>query len=188
MDCVGCRLEIGPTGGLVRPSRNTAWMVMLLWFGFCLACTHSQGRGSLADAADVAAGDASGPSSGALVDMLEVPQDGWDRQPSSSDGADTATAGPESSNPWLDAGWIIDGPCSDNPSDLMQVLATSLGSSFCARTASSQPEGYITFDSDGQVTLISGYRVPANTEAWVDSLATYSWPCLAGQTIAYGCS
>ena len=70
----------------------------------------------------------------------------------------------------------------------MQALATNLGSSFCSRTTSSQPEGYIKFDSEGRVTLINGYRVPADQEAWVDSLAAYRWPCLANQTIAYGCS
>ena len=91
-------------------------------------------------------------------------------------------------NLWPDASWTIDGACGDNPNDLMQVLATSLGSSFCSRTASNQPEGYIYFDGEGRVTSISGYRVPADKQAWVDSLAAYRWPCLAGQTIAYGCS
>ena len=104
----------------------------------------------------------------------------------SLDGADAADL--EVSNPWGDAGWITDGPCSDNPSDLMQVLATSLGSPFCTRTASGQPEGYIDFDSDGPVYFITGYRVPADKVAWVDSLAAFRWPCLAGQTVAYGCS
>jgi hypothetical protein len=70
----------------------------------------------------------------------------------------------------------------------MQVLATSLGSLFCSRTATNQPEGYINFDSEGRVTSITGSRVPPDKAAWVDSLAAYRWPCLAGQTIAYGCS
>jgi len=60
----------------------------------------------------------------------------------------------------LDGAGVIDGQCSDNPSDLMDALALSLGSSFCSRTSSSQPEGYISFDSGGRVSYTSGYRVP----------------------------
>jgi hypothetical protein len=134
--------------------------------------------------------DAPAGDLGLAVDLLDertglpetaiAPRDG-----SSSDGADTPSL--ETSDPWLDSGWIIDGPCSDNPSNLMQVLATSLSAPNCSRTASNQPEGYIDFDSEGRAIFITGYRVPADTEAWVDSLAAYRWPCLAGQIIAYGC-
>ena len=189
---------------------------MLACFGFCFACTHPLGNRSGADAADVrrdgvvglggeapadmayaqpgevdSAPDSAAGDSGAAADLLDghtsltetamATHDGL-----SSDGGDAPAL--ETSNPWLDSGWIIDGPCSDNPSNLMQVLATSLGSPFCSRTASNQPEGYIDFDSDGRVTSITGDRVPADKDAWVASLAAYRWPCLAGQIIAYGCS
>jgi hypothetical protein len=183
---------------------------------FCLACTHPLSGRSGTDAADVRPDGVVGPGSDAPADMAGTQPDEVDAAPdiaagdfgptvdsldaptdlpeaaiaprdgSSSDGADAPAL--ETGNPWLDSGWIIDGPCSDNPSNLMQVLATSLGSPFCSRTASSQPEGHIDFDSEGRVTIITGNRVPTDKEAWVDSLAAYRWPCLAGKIIAYGCS
>jgi hypothetical protein len=189
---------------------------MLSWIGLCLACSQPLGSRNGVDAADVSPAGAGSPSNDALTDMagsqvddvnpvldsaaensmsgadvLDIrgglgeaamtPRDGF-----SSEGADAPAL--EVGNPWTDAGWSIDGPCSIYPSNLLQVLATSLGSPYCARTGSSQPEGNIYFDSDGRVTMIAGYRIPDDKEAWVDSLAAYRWPCLAGQNIAYGCS
>ncbi len=189
---------------------------MLSWIGLCLSCSHPLGTRGGADAAGVSPDAAVGSISDFPTDMAGSPPDGVDpvrdtaagdsrpgaeafdtresqaeaamspRDGFSLDGADAPAL--EVSNPWIDAAWIIDGPCSDYPSNLLEILATSLGSPFCARTASSQPEGYIDFDSEGRVTLITGYRVPDDKEAWVDSLAAYRWPCLAGQIIAYGCS
>jgi hypothetical protein len=90
---------------------------------------------------------------------------------------------------WADAHWMIDGACSENPPDLMQVLAASLESHEirCTRTAVSDPEGYIDFDNDGRVRGIIGRRIPGDPNGWVMSLAGYRWPCLANQTIGYGC-
>jgi len=191
--------------------------VMLSCLGLCLACSHPLGSSrSGADATDVSPDGVSGQSGDAQTDMAgsqldvvdAVPDivagdsgpgaDSFDSRESpaeaamlgrdgfSSESADAPAW--EVGNPWSDAGWIIDGPCSENPSDLMQILATSVGSGFCSRTASSQYEGYINFDSDGRVTFIFGYPAPVDKEAWVDSLAAYRWPCLAGQSVAYGCS
>ena len=192
--------------------RGMMGKAMLACFGFCIACTHPLGDRSGADAADVRHDDVVGlggkdpadtadaqsgevdsaaGDSGATADLLDGHTGLTETAMSTRDGlsSDVGDAPAlETSNPWLDSGWIIDGPCSDNPSNLMQVLATSLGSPFCSRTASNQPEGYIDFDSNGLVTFITGYRVPADKDAWVASLAAYRWPCLAGQIIAYGCS
>ena len=196
--------------------RRMAHKAMLFWFGLCLACSHPLGSRSGADAADVSLDGVGDPSTDAPTDIAGSKPDLVDpildaAAGESSSGADTldtreslaeaampprdgfsseGTDAPalEVGNPWTDAGWIIDGPCSIYPSNLLQILATSLGSPYCARTGSSQPEGNIYFDSDGRVTGIAGYRVPDDKEAWVDSLAAYRWPCLAGQNIAYGCS
>jgi hypothetical protein len=196
--------------------RRMARKAMLSWIGLCLACSHPLGDRSRADAADVSPDVTTGPSGDAPTDMAGSEPDAVDpmldtavgesksgadtldtresqaeaavtlRDGFSSEGTDVPSL--EVDNPWSDAGWIIDGPCSDYPSNLLQILATSLNSPFCARTGSSQPEGDIGFDSDGRVTSITGYRVPDDKDAWVGSLAAYRWPCLAGQTIAYGCS
>jgi len=106
--------------------------------------------------------------------------------------ADAADAAASEVSIWADAHWLIDGACSDNPQDLMQVLAASLETHqiVCNRTATvlNEPYGYIAFDGDGRILSITGRLIPADPEGWVESLATYRWPCLASQTIAYGCS
>jgi len=182
----------------------------------CLACTQTSARKSMADAAgvrpdgeaglgsdasvdralsppdqaipalDTAAGNAEAATDlpGERADLAEI--DGTQPDGITPDSPDSAEG--ETGKPGTDSGGILDGPCRDNPSDLMQVLATSIGSSFCSRTASTQPYGFIGFDGEGQVTFINGNHVPVDKDAWVASLATYRWPCLANQTIAYGCS
>jgi hypothetical protein len=181
MDQEAWESEIRRMQRSASPWQRIVRKTMLPWLGFCLACTHSQGsnRGS-ADAADVRPDDAPAPGDTSANKAVD------EREALSPDGASTSASEVSDSRP--DARQIIDGQCGDNPSDLMQVLATSLGSLFCSRTASNQPEGYINFDSEGRVTSITGSRVPPDKAAWVDSLAAYRWPCLAGQTIAYGCS
>jgi hypothetical protein len=49
------------------------------------------------------------------------------------------------------------------------------------------PLGVVKVDSEGHIvdnTLWSG----ASKQAWLDSLANQSWPCLAGQDVPYDCS
>jgi hypothetical protein len=107
---------------------------------------------------------------------------------------DATDAAASEASLWADAHWLIDGACSDNPRDLMQILAASLSTHeiMCSRTESNligiDPEGYIAFDAEGRVRYITGRRIPADPVGWVESLAAYRWPCLASQTIAYGCS
>jgi len=126
---------------------------------------------------------AEAPDSGAdLPEAAIFAQDG-----SLPDSADTPAA--ETNNPWLDAHWSISDGCSDNPPDLMQALAMAMGVSHCSRTAmTGYYEGIIIFDRTGQVTYITGDYMPTDPQGWVDSLAPYRWPCLASQTIAYGCA
>ena len=129
--------------------------------------------GALADARD---------SGADLPEAAILAQDG--ASPDSPDAPVT-----ETNNPWLDAHWSISGGCSDNPSDLMQALAIARGVAYCTRTVmTSYYEGIIIFDSTGRVAYITGDYVPADPQGWVDSLAPYRWPCLASQTIAYGCA
>ena len=87
-----------------------------------------------------------------------------------------------------DAHPALDVACPDDASGLFQFLASALGLPVCNRTTSGTPEGTIVLNGEGQVIGIYGYRVPKDTQAWVDSLAGYRWPCLAGQSVAYGCA
>jgi hypothetical protein len=206
-----------PKPGVQGTMQTMPRKAMLSCLGLCLACSHPLGSSrSRADATDVSPDGFSGQSGDAPIDMAGSQPDVVDSVPDIVAGGSEPGAGSfdsrespaeaamlgrdgfsseradvlawEVGNPWSDAGWIIDGPCSDNPSNLMQILATSVGRGFCSRTASSQYEGYINFDSEGRVILIVGYPAPVEKQAWVDSLAAYRWPCLANQTVLYGCS
>ena len=62
-----------------------------------------------------------------------------------------------------------------------------LSTCFCSPTPDGViPLGVVEVDSDGHIvdnTMLSG----TNKQAWLDSLANQSWPCLAGQAVPYGC-
>lgn len=171
---------------------------VLLWAGLGLACSQPLNRKTMPDAAD-APPDAPAPTDtdrGAdfVSRPVDAPPDQAETTPVPLDGssAEAADARTSDASLWADTQWAIDGPCSFNPPDLMSVLAASLASYevHCSRTPETapDPEGYIYFDRDGRVQGIQGRRIPADPEGWVESLAAYRWPCLAGQTIAYGCS
>jgi len=44
----------------------------------------------------------------------------------------------------------------------------------------------LVFNSEGNLVDDTGY-IGSDKQAWLDGLADQSWPCLAGQTIKYGC-
>lgn len=72
---------------------------------------------------------------------------------------------------------------------IMILLAQKLGRPACYPTASSTPEGSIDFDGEGRVYGITiGDVGTPETQAWADSLADRRWPCMAGQTLGYGCA
>jgi hypothetical protein len=121
-------------------------------------------RDAAAPTAETGAGDDTAAGSVAEVtDRPEALRDGSqgdtsplpDARDSHVDTVETATLGSDGSpieaadaavsetSLWSDAHWLIDGPCSYNPPDLMRVLAASLEpyEIFCTRTAVSTPEG-----------------------------------------------
>ena len=183
----------------------------------CVACTHPLSGKIGSDAAGARPDAVAGPDSSpeALADLASSHPDAADSSPDTivqwdygsladapDSGADLPEAaifaqdGPspdspatETNNPWLDAHWSISGGCSDNPLDLMQALAIAMGRPHCSRTVmTGYYEGIIMFDATGRVTYITGDYEPTDPQGWVDSLAPYQWPCLASQTIAYGCA
>lgn len=62
-----------------------------------------------------------------------------------------------------------------------------LSTCFCSPTPEGEiPLGVVSVDSEGHIvdnTMLSG----TNKQAWLDSLANQSWPCLAGQAVRYSC-
>lgn len=90
----------------------------------------------------------------------------------------------------LDAQSIVDVQCDSSAESLLSFLAPSIGKSTCYRTVlavGNTYEGLIDLNYEGQVVYIFGNPEPADSQAWIDSLAAYRWQCLAGQTIYYGC-
>jgi hypothetical protein len=72
---------------------------------------------------------------------------------------------------------------------IMLLLADKRGRPACYPTTSSTPEGYIDFNGEGRVLMITIADVGTpETQAWADSLAGVRWPCMASQTLGYGCA
>jgi hypothetical protein len=202
--------------------RRFGQVIEVLLVGCCGACSHPLKSGSDAAAAGSDAAESAEVGTAADLAPFSGPPDGFevlfdsppndpsplpDSRDLSSDlvesamrpqdalRSDATDAATREASLWADAQWFIDGACSDNPRDLMEILGDSLSTYevFCSRTEDSSrlgidPEGHIVFDSEGRVRSITGRRIPSDPNGWVESLATYRWPCLAGQTIAYGCS
>jgi hypothetical protein len=163
-------------------------MRLLLLSSLCLSCSQTHLKMGDADAADVPPPAEDGPNNAweALAESADV---------SCDVGNTFADSGsPDAANAAVDTQLVMDGPwCFDSAETLLPFLASSLGlgSDGCQRTLPTpliSPEGYILLDNEGRVTSIDGWRVPADKQAWVDSLAGYRWPCLAGETIYYGCT
>jgi hypothetical protein len=57
----------------------------------------------------------------------------------------------------------------------------------CLPATDSGVTGNLIFDSQGQLLDDTG-DTAAGKQAWLDSLASQRWPCVAGQTVLYQCS
>jgi hypothetical protein len=77
------------------------------------------------------------------------------------------------------------------PSTLWDQVGSSailtLGDHLCERSL--KPDtGHIVLDGEGRV-IDNTIFAPAESskQAWLDSLADYRWPCLAGESIPFTC-
>ena len=87
-------------------------------------------------------------------------------------------------------------PAPDAPCDMdllwAKVAAGDTGGVSAQLLASCGPDPgsshALVFDVEGRlVDNTASFITPAAKEAWLNSLASYRWPCLAAQTIDYAC-
>ena len=140
-----------------------------------------------APSSDIYVGEVALAFDAVAVDSTGVIPDGLRLEAGDSGHLDQATAD-------ADAQSFVDMQCDGSAQSLLDLVASSVGKEHCGRATSSFWEGYIGVDGDGRVYHISSNGAPGNPvapadpQAWIDSLATYRWHCLAGQTIYYGCN
>jgi hypothetical protein len=75
-----------------------------------------------------------------------------------------------------------------------QSAIPTLGDHLCEKSLDPIPDGgtadggYIVLDGEGRVINNSIFgAAESSKQAWLDSLAYYRWPCLAGESISFAC-